>query len=72
MWTLEKWYRWSSLQSRERDRNAEKKHRTPREEREGRRNRDPTFILLCRKQITNESLHIAQGTLNEVQKRGCI
>ena len=27
MWTLEKWYRWSSLLSRKRDRNAEKKHR---------------------------------------------
>lgn len=42
---------------------------TPREEREGREESGPTFILLCRKQITNESLHIAQGTLNGKSKR---
>lgn len=69
VWTLEKWYRWSSLQSRERDRNAEKKHRDTKRGKRRQEESGPTFILLCRKQITNESLHIAQGTLNGKSKR---
>ena len=63
---LEKWYRWSYLQNRSRDRDTENKHRDIKRGRRGRMNWEigtNIYTLLCIKQVTSANLMYIQGTL---------
>ena len=68
VWCLENWYRWSYLQNRNRDTDAENKHMDPEGGRGGGVNPDPGIDVCAPqwlKQVTNENLLHSSG--NSVQ-----
>ena len=64
MWNLEKWYKWTYLQSRNRDTDVENEHMNTREESGSEMNMVigiDIYTLLCLKQIFNVTLMYNTG-----------